>query len=118
MFLRCGIVGLVRPSACREVASSNLVIATKSCLFFFVLYEKTTNVFNICLLLYMNNDTKVLSNEEFIKKYEKEQYERYPEMLNISPISQKDIIKQLAININKDIYNDKNNENNFRIFTK
>jgi hypothetical protein len=55
----------------------------------------------------MNNDTKVLSNDEFIKKYEKEQYERYPEMLNISPISQKDIIKQMAININKDIYNDK-----------
>jgi hypothetical protein len=53
----------------------------------------------------MDNNTKVLSNEEFIKKYEKEQYERYPEMLNASPISQKDIIKQMAININKDIYN-------------
>lgn len=55
----------------------------------------------------MNNNTKVLSNEEFIKKYEKEQYERYPEMLNTSSVSQKDIIKQMAININKDIYTDK-----------
>ena len=50
----------------------------KVCLVCKINFTKTTNSSRICLLLYMSNK---LSDKEFIQKYAKEQYERYPEIL-------------------------------------